>query len=166
MRLSRRGWNNVIIIGVVCFIAVIRLPELLQQRFATNQPEPMVASGLTRLLPEDTPMTRLSLPQVALRQSELGWLAEPPVSLPAATLAAHWQRLEGTPVNRDMMAQLQPTLQAPRTAEIWLASHEEPVRVTIYQLPQFWLLQNWQGEWLAVSVDEAYLFPRHMNPSE
>lgn len=159
MRLSRRGWNNVIIIGVVCFIAVIQLPELVKSRFASQDAPVASGSALTRLLPEGAKPVRMVLPDTALSHQTLGWQAVPATSLPAHTLVAHWQTLAGTPVDDAMMAQLKPQLTTPRTVEIWLAAHEEPIRVTVYALPQFWLLSNWQGDWLALSVDEAYLFP-------
>ncbi|MGF1724505.1 hypothetical protein [Photobacterium nomapromontoriensis] len=163
MRLSRRGWNNVIIIGVVCFIAVIQLPELVKNRFASQDAPAASDAALTRLLPEGAKPVRMVLPEAELSRQSLGWQAVPALSVPAHTLIGHWQTLAGTPVSHDMMTKLKPQLTTPRTVEIWLADHEEPVRVTVYALPQFWLLNNWQGDWFALSVDEAYLFPPTSN---
>ncbi|MEJ2764478.1 hypothetical protein VV869_11035 [Photobacterium sp. MCCC 1A19761] len=157
VRLSRRGWNNVIIIGVILFIAVIQFPDLLRNRQAAN--EAAGTPALALLLPESAEINRLVLPAHELLREESGaWRSQPPLP-DAAQVVAHWQALAGTPVEDALMAQLKPQLTAPRTAEIWLASAQEPIRVTCYQLPQFWLLRNWQGQWLAVTVDEAYLFP-------
>ncbi|UTV27893.1 hypothetical protein [Photobacterium atrarenae] len=156
VRLSRRGWNNVIIIAVVVFIAVIQFPELLRNR---QMQESATDPAVTSLLPATAVVTRLVLPAHELSQAKAGeWQSHPPVA-GAQQLITHWQTLSGTRVDEAVMAQLKPQLSAPRTAEIWLASVQEPVRVTYYQLPQFWLLRNWQGHWLAVTVDEAYLFP-------
>ena len=158
MRLSRRGWNNVIIIAVICFIAVVQLPELVKRQFGQDR-ETQAQSEMTALLPTQAEIDQLHLPLTSLNRENGSWLARPRVALPADQLIDHWQSLAGTPVSDEMVGKLKPTLPPPNSVEIWLAGREEPVRVTVYQQPQFWLLQNWQGEWLAISVDEAYLFP-------
>ncbi|KHT65292.1 hypothetical protein RJ45_01960 [Photobacterium gaetbulicola] len=158
MRLSRRGWNNVIIIAVVCFIAVVQLPDLVKQRLG-HEHSPQTPAEMTMLLPSDSTIEQLHLPHTSVHQQALGWLASPRVALPADLLIGHWQALGGTAVSDEMVGKLKPTLPPPSSVEIWLAGREEPIRVTVYQQPQFWLLQNWQGEWLAVSVEETYLFP-------
>ena len=158
MRLSRRGWNNVIIIAVICFIAVVQLPEIVKQRFG-NESLPPAVSDMATLLPAESMIEQLHLPQTSLNRQDTGWLASPEVALPAEQLVGHWQALSGTAVSNEMVDKLKPTLPPPNSVEVWLVGQEEPVRVTVYQQPQFWLLQNWQGEWLAVSVEEAYLFP-------
>ncbi|MBC7001874.1 hypothetical protein BIZ37_04845 [Photobacterium sp. BZF1] len=158
MRLSRRGWNNVIIIAVICFIAVVQLPELVKQRFG-HEGETQAQSDMTALLPTQAEIDQLHLPLTSVNREDGSWLAHPRVALPAEQLISHWQSLAGTAVSDEMVGKLKPTLPPPSSVEIWLAGREEPVRVTVYQQPQFWLLKNWQGEWLAISVEEAYLFP-------
>ncbi|MGF1680918.1 hypothetical protein [Photobacterium minamisatsumaniensis] len=161
MRLSRRGWNNVIIIGVVCFIAIIQLPELLKARISGSEPsvDTVYDANLTRLLPIDVEVVKLQLPTVTLERQLSGWVAEPAIGVDIPELVSHWRTLAGTPVTAEMMEQLAPQLILPLKIDVWLEQQSEPAQVTIYQLPKFWLLQNWQGEWLAVSVDKAYLFP-------
>ena len=160
MRLSRRGWNNVIIIAVICFIAVVQLPELVKQRFSGEEEVQVQAqAGMTALLPAQSAIKQLHLPLTSLNLEDNSWRAQPRVTLPADQLVDHWQFLAGTAVSDEMVGKLKPTLPPPSSVEIWLANEEEPIRVTVYQQPQFWLMNNWQGEWLAVSVEEAYLFP-------
>ncbi|MGR5064573.1 hypothetical protein [Photobacterium sp. DNB22_13_2] len=158
MRLSRRGWNNVMIIAVICFIAVVQLPEIVKQRFG-QESSSLESSEMAMLLPFESTIEQLHLPHTSLKREEAGWFARPRVALPADQLISHWQALVGTAISNEMVGKLKPNLPPPSSVEIWLAGQEEPVRVTVYQQPQFWLLQNWQGEWLAVSVEEAYLFP-------
>ncbi|PSW11820.1 hypothetical protein C9J01_14960 [Photobacterium rosenbergii] len=158
MRLSRRGWNNVIIIAVICFIAVVQLPELVKHRFG-HEGETQVQPDMTALLPTQAEIDQLHLPLTSVNREDGSWQASPRVALPADQLISHWQSLAGTAVSNEMVGKLKPTLPPPSSVEIWLAGWEEPVRVTVYQQPQFWLLKNWQGEWLAISVEEAYLFP-------
>lgn len=157
MKLSRRGWNNVIIVAVVIFIAMIQLPDLIKARL-----DPMSSSqspALQSLLPEQVTISRLVLPDHVLISQDDQWIAESGIKESPQAIVEHWQSIAGTLVDDEMMAQLKPQLGVPRTVEIWLQSAEEPVRVTVYQLPQFWLLRSWQGVWLAISVEESYLFP-------
>jgi hypothetical protein len=44
------------------------------------------------------------------------------------------------------------------SVEVWFEKEEEPQRITVYQAPNFWMMQNWQGEWIAVSAEKSYLF--------
>ncbi|MGF1713506.1 hypothetical protein [Photobacterium chitinilyticum] len=160
IKLSRRGWNNVIIIAVVLFIAVIQFPDLIRERFATDDIHS--SSNVQFLLPEQAVVSRLVLPQHVFTPQDLqggSWTAEPQIEGAPQTFVEHWQSLAGTIVDDGMISQLKPQLSSPRTVEVWLQSADEPVRVTVYQLPQFWLLRSWQGTWLAISVDESYLFP-------
>ncbi|GAB3529115.1 hypothetical protein [Photobacterium alginatilyticum] len=157
IKLSRRGWNNVIIISVVLFIAAIQFPELIRARL---EPEATQASPeVQALLPEQAVISQLVLPQHVFTTQDGRWIVDPHIVQQPETVIEHWQSITGTLVDDDTMAQLKPQLNAPETVEVWLHSADEPVRVTVYQLPQFWLLKNWQGNWLAISVDESYLFP-------
>ena len=156
-KLSRRGWNNVIIVAVVLFIAVIQIPELIKAR---HGPAPSPASpGMQALLPEQAVISRLVLPRHELELQGGEWIATPGMAADPQAIVKHWQSISGTAVDEPMMVKLKPQLGGPRTVEVWLESAQEPVRVTVYQLPQFWLLRSWQGTWLAVSVEESYLFP-------
>lgn len=157
IKLSRRGWNNVIIIAVVLFIAVIQFPDLIRARLEPDGVAPSPA--MQSLLPEQAAVSRLVLPQNVLTLQGRQWIAEPQIEGAPQKIVEHWQSIAGTVVDEAMIAKLKPQLSAPRTVEVWLHSAEEPIRVTVYQLPQFWLLRSWQGVWLAITVDESYLFP-------
>lgn len=161
MKLSRRGWNNVIIAAVVGFIAMVQLPELIKERFsnASSSSSTTPSAALRRLLPEQAVITQLVLPDYQLMLQGGQWAAEPSMQSDLPAVVNRWQAIAGTAVDNETITQLKPQLAAPRTVEIWLTMTEEPVRVTVYYLPQFWLLQGWEGRWLAISVDETYLFP-------
>jgi hypothetical protein len=162
MRLSRRGWNNVIIVAVVIFIATIQLPDLIKARLASSDeasPDEIVSPILHSLLPAKATISQLVLPHHQIMKKEGIWISEPSINTEPQIWIDHWESIAGTPVNDDMMVKLKSQLTSPRTVEIWLQSAEEPIRVTVYQQPQFWLLKSWQGSWIAISVEEAYLFP-------
>ncbi|MDO6580718.1 hypothetical protein Q4491_05100 [Photobacterium sp. 2_MG-2023] len=159
MKLSRKGWNNIIIIGVLLFVAIIQLQSLPKERMAGHEPQAANTAGLVRLLPPDAQVTRLALPNVAFTQSAGQWQSEPVIAGDPSAIVANWQDVAGTKIDSETFAQLNDKLASPRSVEVWLENHEEPYRLTVYQLPQFWLLQNWQGEWLAITVEASYLFP-------
>ncbi|MGF1868591.1 hypothetical protein [Photobacterium indicum] len=162
MRLSRRGWNNVIIIAVVIFIAMMQLPDLIKARLASSDiasSDEVASPILHSLLPAKATISQLVLPHHQIMKKEGIWVSEPSINTEPQVWIEHWESIAGTPVNDDMMVQLKSQLTSPRTVEIWLQSAEEPIRVTVYQQPQFWLLKSWQGSWIAISVEEAYLFP-------
>ena len=158
MRLTRRGWNNVIIIGVLAFIAVIQLPELLRTRLATTAPS-IVSSTVIPLFTSDRVLLQLILPQVTLQHSEAGWQSQPPIAVDIATFIAHWQTLQGTKVTAKQLLALKKQLLIPYTIEAWLVGYSQPQRITAYQFAHFWLLNNGAGQWLAVTVDSDFLFP-------
>ena len=158
MRLTRRGWNNVIIIGVLAFIAVIQLPGLIRARLTTpvaSVPSPAVIP----LFAQDRMIQRLLLPKMAFQHLVAGWESNPSITLDIATVVARWQALVGTEVSEQQLVSLKSQLNTPRTVEAWLVGYSQPQRITAYQLPHFWLFNNGTGQWLAVTVDADFLFP-------
>lgn len=158
MQLTRRGWNNVIIIGVLAFIAVIQLPELLRAHLASTTTS--VASSIVMpLFAPDRVIQRLLLPNISFQHSVTGWDSQPPMAFDIATFVARWQTLEGTKVTEQQLLALKGQLLAPHTIEAWFVGHSQPQRITAYQLSHFWLLNNGAGEWLAVTMASDFLFP-------
>ncbi|PSV97290.1 hypothetical protein [Photobacterium iliopiscarium] len=158
MRLTRRGWNNVIIIGVLAFIAAIQLPGLIRARLTTpvaSVPSPAVIP----LFAQDRMIQRLLLPKMAFQHLVAGWESNPSITLDIATVVARWQALVGTEVSEQQLVSLKSQLKTPRTVEAWLVGYSQPQRITAYQLPHFWLFNNGAGQWLAVTVDADFLFP-------
>ena len=158
MRLTRRGWNNVIIIGVLAFIAVIQLPGLIRARLTTpvaSVPSPAVIP----LFAQDRMIQRLLLPKMAFQHLVAGWESNPSITLDIATVVARWQALVGTEVSEQQLVSLKSQFKTPRTVEAWLVGYSQPQRITAYQLPHFGLFNNGAGQWLAVTVDADFLFP-------
>ncbi|QXC57425.1 hypothetical protein KSS82_19755 [Vibrio mimicus] len=157
MRVSphrRRRWNNIMILAVIGFIAVINLPALIKTYLL---PEP--DSQFPTLLRADATLQALNFPQFSLEKSREEWRVTPELSIEAEELVKRWQSLTGTEVDEATYLSLKPTLPTPQTIEVWYADREEPQRITFYQTPQFWLLKNWQDRWIAVSAEASYLFP-------
>ncbi|SMY17584.1 hypothetical protein [Photobacterium aquimaris] len=158
MRLTRRGWNNVIIIGVLAFIAVIQLPELLRDRFTATS----TVSASSKVIPlfiQDRIIRRLVLPTMTFQQSATGWKSQPLVAFDIAAVIARWQTLKGTQISQQQLSVLKKQLLLPYTVEAWFVGLPQPQRITAYQLSHFWLLNTGTGDWLAVTVADDLLFP-------
>ncbi|TXZ91905.1 hypothetical protein FXE42_02860 [Vibrio cholerae] len=157
MRVSpnrRRRWNNILILSVIAFIAVINLPTVIKS-YLLPDPE----SQFPSLLRADATLQALHFPEFSLEKSREEWQSEPELSVDGQELVQRWHALTGTEVDEATYRALQPTLPNAQTIEVWYADREEPQRITFYQTPQFWLLKNWQDRWIAVSVETSYLFP-------
>lgn len=157
MRVSpnrRRRWNNILILSVIAFIAVINLPTVIKSYLL---PDP--SSQFPSLLRTDATLQALHFPAFSLEKSREEWQSEPELSVDGQELVQRWHALTGTEVDEAKYRALQPTLPNAQTIEVWYADREEPQRITFYQTPQFWLLKNWQDRWIAVSAEASYLFP-------
>ncbi|HDZ9134011.1 TPA: hypothetical protein ACGFXY_003178 [Vibrio cholerae] len=157
MRVSpnrRRRWNNILILSVIAFIAVINLPTVIKSYLL---PDP--ASQFPSLLRTDATLQALHFPAFSLEKCREEWQSEPELSVDGQELVQRWHALTGTEVDEATYRALQPTLPNAQTIEVWYADREEPQRITFYQTPQFWLLKNWQDRWIAVSAEASYLFP-------
>nr|WP_086937819.1 hypothetical protein [Thaumasiovibrio occultus] len=154
MKLSRRGWNNVLMIGSLLCIAAVQLPELIKQRLGVE-----AQSVTTELLPFAATIERIAMPEMVLSQQQGEWQTDRPIPIDASVLAARWGELSGTLVSGEVIEQLRPQMISPLTVEVSIAEREEPYRITAYSLPSFWLMQNWQSQWIAITVDGHYLFP-------
>ncbi|AWL10563.1 hypothetical protein HMF8227_00055 [Saliniradius amylolyticus] len=97
IKLSRRGWNNVLIFACLLLILVF------------NQSADLISSGETshtRLLPADTPVLRIDYGSHQLQRIGQGWRAQPSLGLEEQALAAivnNWRNAEGEtiPVNME-----------------------------------------------------------------
>lgn len=140
MRVSpnrRRRWNNILILSVIAFIAVINLPTVIKSYLL---PDP--ASQFPSLLRTDATLQALHFPEFSLEKSREEWQSEPELSVDGQELVQRWHALTGTEVDEATYRALQPTLPNAQTIEVWYADREEPQRITFYQTPQFWLLKT------------------------
>ena len=165
MRYRGRRWNNILILSVIAFIGVLNLPTIIKTYLLEPEVEITSESGFPYLLNPSDQITAMHFSQWSIVLNEDGWeyqeqgrpleLTEPS----AQTLSQRRQQLVGTEVDSETYQSLSASLTSPQTIEVWYQNQEEPQRITYYQLPDFWLLNNWQGKWLAVSVESEYLMP-------
>jgi hypothetical protein len=167
MSLTRRGWNNIIIIGVLCFIAIIKLPDFIRGQFGHEDPsvqhvlnEPTQVSKTVAVLPNSKGISRLVLPHLTLERRNGQWHSDITISMKPKVLITHWQTLQGTLVDEELVAQLSLQLPASHDVDVWRDKNSQPTQLSVYQLPKFWLFHNAQNQWIAVTVAADYIFPQ------
>ncbi|WP_122033337.1 hypothetical protein [Aliivibrio sp. EL58] len=146
---SRRKYNNMLIIFVLLFIGVLQAPQLIKTYLLEPEQQVETVTGVQPLFEGVNAIQKMHFADYDLASD---------TSKTDSQLIKRWFTLEGTVLNEEPVKVLKTKLPAPSTVEVWLENQEEPQRVTIYQAPNFWMMQNWQGEWIAVSAEEGYLF--------
>ena len=146
---SRRKYNNMLIIFVLLFIGVLQAPQLIKTYLLEPERQIETITGVQPLFEGINTIQKMHFADYDLTSD---------TSEVDSQLIERWFTLEGTVLNEESVKVLKTKLPAPSTVEVWLDNQEEPQRVTIYQAPNFWMMQNWQGEWIAVSAEEGYLF--------
>ncbi|MEZ9409299.1 hypothetical protein [Vibrio lentus] len=164
MRYRGRRWNNILMFSVIAFIGVLNLPTLIKTYLIEPEPELQASSPYPYLLNPTAELQALHFAKWSVVQEDGHWVYQfKETTLPQTTsaqeLSQRWKELVGTEVDSQTYTDLSPQLNTPHTIEVWYQDQEEPQRITYYQLPQFWLLKNWNDQWLAVSIEESYLFP-------
>ncbi|RQW61737.1 hypothetical protein [Vibrio viridaestus] len=155
MRYNRRKWNNILILSIIFFIVILNLPTLIKTYLI-----PPDQQASTHLFRPDYTVKAVYSSNWALEKKASQWSLEPRLAISAEELFHRWSQIQGTIVDSDTYNALVSRLPAPESVEVWYQQQEEPQRITLYQLPQFWLFKNWRGDWIAVSVDKDYLFPK------
>ena len=147
---SRRKYNNILMISVVVFIGVLQAPQLIKTYLL--EPEPVVSeitSGVQPLFDSSDSIQTMHFSNFDLKAEE---------SEQDSQYINNWSSVEGTVLDAESVKVLKTKLPAPSSVEVWFKKEEEPQRITVYQAPNFWMMQNWQGEWIAVSAEKSYLF--------
>lgn len=155
--MSRKTWNNILIISIVCFVGIMFLPEYFRAKLAESERQ-NAQPGVIELLPDTVDVKALNFSAFRLFLDG-NWHSDKPLSISADELAQRWLTLSGTEINQGMLEQMKPGLTKPQRLEVVIGAERQAYKLTYYRLDKFWLLQNWQNRWLAVSVDQHYLFP-------
>ncbi|MDH5933896.1 hypothetical protein [Vibrio splendidus] len=151
-------------LSVIAFIGVLNLPTLIKTYLIEPEPELQASSPYPYLLNPKAELQALHFAKWSVVQEDGCWVYQmkesaSEQSVSAQELSQRWQQLVGTEVDSQTYTDLTPQLNTPHTIEVWYQDQEEPQRITYYQLAEFWLLKNWNDQWLAVSIEESYLFP-------
>ncbi|CAV17217.1 hypothetical protein VS_0185 [Vibrio atlanticus] len=164
MRYRGRRWNNILMFSVIAFIGVLNLPTLIKTYLIEPEPEVKISGSYPSLLNPADELQALHFANWSVVVEDDHWAYQfkdtvLPQTTSAQELSQRWQELVGTEIDSQTYTDLSPQLNTPHTIEVWYQDQEEPQRITYYQLAEFWLLKNWNDQWLAVSIEESYLFP-------
>ncbi|MFL9592282.1 hypothetical protein ACKC5O_09835 [Aeromonas schubertii] len=119
-RLSRRGWNNVIIVGVLAAITLLHRMEQMQEINSQNRQR--------TLLPADAVVLTWQGPTWQIERIGQGWRSQPDLGLDSAALGglvSQWSQW--------LLPPTEPLRGAPTLIRVWLAASDDPVEVGLYQ---------------------------------
>lgn len=161
----QRRWNNILILGIIAFMVLMNAPKLIQT-YLIGEPEQTEsastdsASQLPRLLDPNHAVEALYFNGAELKWENGQWVSNLNTQdVPIPELITRWQSLEGTLLENDIFDAIRSNLGSPETIEIWYQGVEEPDRITFYRGDEFWVFQNWQQQWIAISFEVDYLIP-------
>ncbi|WP_076589032.1 hypothetical protein [Vibrio ostreicida] len=154
----RRRWNNIMILGIIAFIMLLNLPTIIKTYLLSPDQDTEISTN-PYLLNPSSQVKAMHFSDWSVEQVNGDWRLTAQSHLSPQELIGRWTGLVGTPVDQATFDSLKSQLMSPQTIEVWYVDQIEPQRVTLYVLPQFWLLKNWQERWIAVSVAPEYLLP-------
>ena len=114
IRLSQRGWNNVLIFAMLLMILLFGTTNNLL--IENSQGE-----GNRRILPEDVPIMAIDYGQHKLERIGRGWRIKPNLSSDesqVASMVQNWQAAQGRGIGDIVMTQ-------PFVVVVWLAGQEQ-----------------------------------------
>ena len=130
MRLSRKGWNNVLIFSVLFIIFVFNFSQKLTLSPKVHQ---------RSVIPENVTIVEIKTPDYQITRLGRSWQIKPALSLSEQqlnTLVNNWQYLKLKtldPVNDKI---------APYTIQVYTADQDQPIIVQLYQYGDHYLLQT------------------------
>ncbi|MFC5704814.1 hypothetical protein [Aeromonas eucrenophila] len=119
-KLSRKGWNNLIIVAVLIVITLLHRLEQAQQDNNAQRPR--------SLLPESTVVLTWQGPSWQIERIGQGWRSGPDLGLDSAQLAAHIEAWQGW-----LLPPAEALRGTPVTLKIWVAGQSDPIEVGLYQ---------------------------------
>ena len=113
-KLSRKGWNNVIIVVVLIVITLLHRLEQAQQENSAQRPRP--------LLPENAVVLTWQGPSWQIERIGQGWRSGPDLGLDSARLAARIEAWQGW-----LLPPGEAVRGTPVTLKMWSAGQSDPV---------------------------------------
>ena len=140
-KLSRKGWNNVIIVVVLIVITLLHRLELAQQENSAKRARP--------LLPEDAVVLTWQGPSWQIERIGQGWRSGPDLGLDSNQLAAHIERWQGW-----LLPPGEAVRGAPVTLQVWIAGQNDPQTIALYQNSGQYGAQLPSGLWLSLTAEQ------------
>ncbi|HDN9008055.1 MULTISPECIES: hypothetical protein [Aeromonas] len=140
-KLSRKGWNNVIIVVVLIVITLLHRMELAQQENSAKRARP--------LLPDAAVVLTWQGPSWQIERIGQGWRSGPDLGLDSAQLDARLARWQGW-----LLPPGEAVRGAPVTIKVWIAGQNDPVEIGLYQNSGQYGAQLPSGLWLALTAEQ------------
>ncbi len=146
MRLSKKGWNNVLIFGVLIIRFLFNFSHKLLLK-----PKVYERTVISR----EMMIVEIQTPDFSIKRSGRSWISEPSLGLSEhqlSLLAQNWQTL---PLSTQA-AIVQP--QSPFIIQVYTANEAQPIIVQLIQMGEDYLLQTDQDMALFLSGEQLPLF--------
>ena len=145
MRLSKKGWNNVLIFGVLIIVFLFNFSHKLLLEPKVHQ-RTVISSELM--------IVEIKTPDFSIKRSGRSWISEPNLGLSEhqlSLLVQNWQTL---------VLQTQAAIIQPKNAfvmQVYTANEEQPIIVKLIQQGEDYLLQTNEQMSLFLSADQLPL---------
>ena len=158
-QISRKGFNNILIFAILGFIVLFNLPTAVRDNITPPSSDAGSTDAVIPLIAETQAVSALHFPHFSLIKNNNTWSSNQSLPLPANELAMHWLMLTGTHVDNALLSKIKPHLDEQINIDVEYIHQNDVDKVMLFRLPAFWLLQNGQDQWLAVTVSDTDLLP-------
>ncbi|MCP4324278.1 MAG: hypothetical protein GY951_17740 [Psychromonas sp.] len=146
MRLSKRGWNNVLIFGVLIIVFLFNFSHKLLLAPKVHQ---------RTVISNELIIVEIKTPDFIIKRSGRNWTSEPNLGLSEHQLALLVQNWQNHPLQtREAIIQPKDSY----IMQVYTANAEQPIIVQLIQHGEDYLLQSDEQMSLFLSADQLPLF--------
>jgi len=146
MRLSKRGWNNILIYGVLIIVFLFNFSHKLLLQPKVHQ---------RTLIDTNVMIVEIKTPDFSIKRSGRSWVSEPNLGLSEQQLALLVQNWQNLPL-QTQAAILKP--ENPFIMQVYTANAVQPIIVQLMQQGNNYLLQTDDEMSLFLSSEQLPLF--------
>jgi hypothetical protein len=146
MRLSKRGWNNVLIFGVLIIVFLFNFSHKLLMKPKVHQ---------RTLINNDVMIVEIKTPDFSIKRAGRSWISEPNLGLSEHQLSLLVQNWQNLPL------QTHAAIIQPKNAfimQVYTANNVQPIIVKLIQQGENYLLQTDEELSLFLSSEQLPLF--------
>ncbi|PKF60537.1 hypothetical protein CW745_14455 [Psychromonas sp. psych-6C06] len=146
MRLSKRGWNNVLIFGVLIIVFLFNFSHKLLLKPKVHE---------RTLISNDVLIVEIKTPDFSIKRVGRGWISEPNLGLSEHQLSLLVQNWQNLPLST------QSAITPPESSfimQVYTANEVQPIIVHLIQQGDNYLLQTDQTMSLFLSSEQLPLF--------
>ena len=146
MRLSKKGWNNVLIFGVLTIIFLFNFSHKLLLEPKVHQ---------RTLINKDMLILEIRTPDFSIKRDGRSWISEPNLGLSEQQLSSLVKNWQNIPLQTQ-----EPVIQPknPFVMQVYSANQDQPIIVKLIQQGENYLLQTDETMSLFLSAQQLPLF--------